>query len=98
MIRSVAGDISDDGVVPTDSMRFGTFLGCVPGDHVDWMGWTADRDDEDNGWTALDERAFIVELWRGMRDVELTGDAGAMDARVPQLAKLAAAAVVAASE
>jgi triacylglycerol lipase len=89
MIRSVAGDVSDDGVVPTNSMRFGTFLGCVPGDHVDWMGWTADRKDE--GWTELDERAFLVELWRGMRDVELSGDARAMDAHVPALARLASA-------
>ena len=89
MIRSVAGDVSDDGVVPTSSMKFGTFLGCVPGDHVDWMGWSSDR--KDDGWTELDERAFLVELWRGMRDVEATGDATAMDWHTGNLARIASA-------
>ncbi len=33
------GHMSDDGVVPTSSMRFGTFVGCIPGDHTLWTGW-----------------------------------------------------------
>ena len=82
MIRTKGGEESDDGVVPTSSMRFGTYLGCVPGDHVSWMGWHV-------GPAAFDERAFVVELWRGMRDVERAGDEHAMDAHVQALAHLA---------
>ena len=87
MIQAKGGDVSDDGVVPTGAMRFGTFLGCVPGDHVDWMGWKLDRNNGD--YVELDERAFLVELWKGMRDVEDWHDEGAMDWHVPALAKLA---------
>ena len=92
LIRLRAGDVSDDGVVPTARQRFGTFLGCVPGDHVDWMGWKLGRDD--GAYAQLDDKAFLVELWRGMRDVELTGDERAMDAHVEALAALAHAHVL----
>jgi triacylglycerol lipase len=91
LIRAKGGDESDDGVVPTSSMRFGTWLGCVPGDHVDWMGWQMNRDD--GNYTTFDSLAFLVELWHGMRDVEDAGDERAMDAHVPALAKLAHARV-----
>jgi len=33
----------NDGIVPTDSMRWGTFLGCVPADHFDQVGQLADQ-------------------------------------------------------
>ena len=32
----------NDGVVPTDSMIWGTFLGCIPADHLDEVGQIAD--------------------------------------------------------
>jgi pimeloyl-ACP methyl ester carboxylesterase len=76
-------NVSNDGVVPTRSMRFGTFLGCVAGDHADWLGWGIEEDDG-----AFDERAFIVELARGLDGVARS-DARAMDAHVPRLASLA---------
>ncbi len=93
LIRARGGEESDDGVVPTNSMRFGTFLGCVPGDHVDWMGWSLGDSDAGDS-VRFDDLGFLVELWRGMRDVEEQGDAGAMDAHVPALARLAHAVPV----
>jgi triacylglycerol lipase len=33
----------NDGIVPTDSMRWGTFLGCIPADHFDQVGQLADQ-------------------------------------------------------
>lgn len=33
---------ANDGIVPTDSMPWGTFLGCVPADHLDEIGQIAD--------------------------------------------------------
>jgi triacylglycerol lipase len=92
MIRMKGGEESDDGVVPTGSMRFGTYLGCIAGDHADWMGWTFDRDGGD--YVETDAGAFLVELWKGMRDVELAHDPRAMDAHVQALAKLANADVI----
>jgi pimeloyl-ACP methyl ester carboxylesterase len=91
LIRLKGGAESDDGVVPSNSMRFGHWLGCIPADHVDWMGWQFDWDGGDV--VRFDERAFLVELWRGMRDVERANDARAMDAHIPALAALAHAPV-----
>lgn len=91
MIQGKGGLMTDDGVVPTSSMRFGTFLGCVPADHVDWMGWKQNRTNGD--YVQFDQVAFLVELWKGMRDVEDWHDEGAMDWHVPALAKLAHAHV-----
>ena len=42
----IAGDLFDprlnDGIVPTDSMPWGTFLGCIPADHFDQIGQIGD--------------------------------------------------------
>jgi triacylglycerol lipase len=81
MIKAAAGDVSHDGVVPTRSMRFGTFLGCVAADHVDWEGW----DDHEQ------LLKFVIELWRGLDDIAQTGDPDAMERRIPRLARLAKA-------
>ncbi len=81
MIRASWGDVSHDGVVPTRSMRYATFLGCVPADHLDWEGF------DDTG--AFDVAAFVLELYRGLDDVARTGDAAAMDAHIDRLAFLA---------
>jgi len=32
----------NDGLVPTDSMKWGEFLGCIPADHLDEIGQLAD--------------------------------------------------------
>ncbi|MCP4499632.1 MAG: alpha/beta fold hydrolase [Deltaproteobacteria bacterium] len=32
----------NDGLVPTDSMKWGMFLGCIPADHLDEIGQIAD--------------------------------------------------------
>jgi hypothetical protein len=83
MIRRAQGAASNDGVVPTASMRFGTFLGCAPADHVDWQGWDAQP--------SFDVQGFVVELWRGLDEVARSGDAQAMDAHIDRLALLARA-------
>ena len=79
-------DVSDDGVVPTNSMRFGTFLGCVAADHVDWQRWDVELDD-----ARFNSGAFILELARGLDDVARDHDARAMDVHVAKLAALAQA-------
>lgn len=79
--------ISDDGVVPTSSMKFGNFLGCVEADHVDWMGWRA-------GKKGTNTTKFIVELWRGLRDAEMSGDEDAMNAHLVKLATIAHADLI----
>lgn len=83
MIHAAAGDVSDDGVVPTKSMRYGTFLGCVAADHADVLSW--------DSTSAFPAHAFIIELWRGLRDVAKSGDERAMDGHVLRLAALARA-------
>jgi triacylglycerol lipase len=88
MNRQVLGRRSDDGVVPTASMRFGRFLGCAPTDHVGWMGWRIGNFTGD-GYVEFDHVAFIVELARGLADVERAGSADGMNAHLPRLAKLA---------
>lgn len=92
MIRS-ARAVSDDGVVPTHSMRYGRFLGCVAADHVDWQRWDVELED-----APFDAVRFLVELARGLEDAAsaaLSGTIGdgerAMDAHVPALASLARA-------
>lgn len=83
MIRAAAGDVSNDGVVPTKSMRWGTFLGCVPADHADILSWDAT--------SAFPTHTFIIELWRGLRDVAASGDERAMQRHVLRLGALARA-------
>ena len=85
--RLVAGDHSSDGVVPTRSMRFGTFLGCAPADHGDWMGWVSHPLEEELVWSPT---AFLVALTGALVDVDRYG-AHAMDGHVGALARLARA-------
>lgn len=85
MIASAAGDISNDGVVPTRSMRWGKFLGCIPGDHADWMGWKP--------FATIDHVAFLRELTHALEDVAAAHDARALDAHIPALARMATADV-----
>jgi pimeloyl-ACP methyl ester carboxylesterase len=84
-IAYTAGTISNDGVVPTASMRFGTFLGCVPADHGDWMGWTSHPLEEELVWAST---PFLVELITALVDVERYGER-AMPAHLGALATLA---------
>ncbi len=50
----------NDGIVPTDSMRWGTFLGCIPADHFDEVGQIADT--LPNIVSGFDHRAFYWTL------------------------------------
>ncbi|MEO6952953.1 MAG: alpha/beta fold hydrolase [Polyangia bacterium] len=89
LVMSIAGMILDqhtpndahlnnDGIVPTASERWGTFLGCVPIDHAAWLHVARG---------GVDIRRLLLELARGLRDVERTG-ADAMNAHAPALARI----------
>lgn len=67
---------SNDGFIPTRSMRFGLFLGCAPFDHGGWLH--ADR--------GADVPGFYVELARGLAEAGKTGDASVMRAHAARLA------------
>jgi triacylglycerol lipase len=82
MLDDAVGHESNDGFVPTRSQRFGIFLGCAPFDHAGWLH--ASRD-------GIDVLGFFVELARGLRELERTGDASAMDAHVGKLGALVGA-------
>ncbi len=84
-IKAMVGEVSNDGVVPTASMRFGTFLGCVPADHGDWMGWVSHPLEEELVWSPT---PFLVELAQALVDVDHYGER-AMTAHLPTLATLA---------
>jgi len=88
IVHEVEGwTLANDGIVPAASARYGHFLGCVPADHVDWLGWN----DAGSGRPApFDEVAFGRVLIRGLEAAARDG-APAMDAFVPHLAALARA-------
>jgi triacylglycerol lipase len=85
--QAVAGPHSTDGVVPTKSMRFGEWLGCVPADHGDWLGWVSHPLEEELVWSPT---PFMVALVSALVDVDRHG-AAAMDAHIEDLARLARA-------
>ncbi len=87
--RLVVGEHSTDGVVPTASMRFGSFLGCVPADHGDWMGWVSHPLEEELVWSPT---PFLVELVKALNDVNIHGER-AMTAHLPALARYARASL-----
>jgi triacylglycerol lipase len=74
-------ETSNDGVVPTRSMRHGHFLGCVAGDHAVWLGWTPNA--------PFDHRAFALVLAQGLDAVAQAADASRMERYVPALRTLA---------
>lgn len=79
--------LANDGIVPAAAARHGHFLGCVPADHVDWLGWN----DAGSGRPApFDEVTFGRVLVNGLEAAARDG-AAAMDAFVPHLAALARA-------
>jgi hypothetical protein len=85
--QAVAGRHSTDGVVPTKSMRFGEWLGCVPADHGDWLGWVSHPLEEELVWSPT---PFLIALVGALVDVDQHG-AAAMDSHVKDLARLARA-------
>lgn len=84
---AIAGVHSTDGVVPTKSMRFGTFLGCAPADHGDWLGWVSHPLEEELVWSPT---PFLLALADALVDVDRHGHR-AMETHVPTLARLARA-------
>lgn len=64
----LSNPIPNDGVVPTASARWGTFLGCIPADHFDEVGHMMDQ-----GPTPLDgfdHLQFYRNLVKNARSVE----------------------------
>ena len=87
LITALAGAVSHDGVVPTGSMRFGTFLGCVPADHGDWMGWSSAAGEDARIFDAMAFEAVLVDALVEVADRGAVGIAHA----VPALSALAKA-------
>lgn len=64
---------ASDGVVPVDSARWATFLGCIPADHFDQMGQGAEVfASEDAG--VLDHLAFFGAFAQRLKAYEDTKD------------------------
>lgn len=61
---------ANDGIVPTDSMPWGTFLGCVPADHLDQIGQIADL--LPNLLSGFEHKAFFRKLVAHARSLEPT--------------------------
>ncbi len=70
---------SNDGIVPTRSQRFGIFLGCAPFDHGGWLH---------RARSGVDVALVILELARGLREVEQSGRVDAMTAHAATLGRL----------
>ena len=86
MIAYEAGTVDNDGIVPTASMRAGTFLGCVATDHFDLLGLGPRV--EGDLYKALDSVGFEVELVKALTHVAQHGRA-AMDEHLFALASMA---------
>ncbi len=76
--------LANDGIVPAASARHGVFLGCVPADHLDWLGWH-------HSWSSgsdavFDEDEFVAIVVECLEDVAA---GGSVDAWVPRLASIA---------
>jgi triacylglycerol lipase len=64
-VLSSFGSYPNDGLVRARDARWGTFLGCVPADHLDQMGHLlGDSPGAGNTWKHLDFYAAIVRLLR----------------------------------
>jgi triacylglycerol lipase len=61
---------ANDGIVPTDSMVWGNFLGCVPADHFDEVGQIADV--LPNVVSGFDHLELFESLLRNVRAFEQT--------------------------
>jgi triacylglycerol lipase len=58
-------DAPNDGLVTVESAKRGTFLGCVPADHLDEVGQIADIiPDPSSGWDHLQLYRDLVQLLR----------------------------------
>jgi len=79
--------LANDGIVPAATARYGIFLGCVPADHVDWLGW---HENLPGRPAPFDEVAFARVLVVGLEAAAVDG-AGAMERYLPHLAALARA-------
>lgn len=66
---------ANDGIVPSDSMRWGTLLGCVPADHFDEVGQIADL--LPHVMSGFDHREMYRALVENARRVEAADDEGA---------------------
>jgi triacylglycerol lipase len=79
MLQAAGGKtpLANDGLVPASSAVYGHFLGCLPADHMELMGYggLALRGE---GTVELDFVAFFTDYIERLHDVERTGSARAM--------------------
>ncbi len=69
---SADGPGTNDGMVPTASMRWGTFLGCIPADHIDEIGLTRS--------SLFDPVELYRRIVGALAVLDRTGDDGALRA------------------
>ena len=84
MLREQAG--ANDGAITTASARWGTFLGCVPADHLDEMDRGFDRARRIEPFRAV---AFYTALVDALRAYEAGDDVDAVLRRAPRLREAA---------
>ena len=60
--------IPHDGLLQTESMKWGTFLGCIPADHLDQIGQISDL--LPNLVSGFSHRDFFNELLNFLRSLE----------------------------
>lgn len=54
LIQPILNKTVNDGMVPAEASRWGTFLGCIPADHMDQVGQLfGDGPGGNNGWSYL---------------------------------------------
>ncbi len=73
---------ASDGVVPVDSAKFGTFLGCIPADHFDQMGNGMEIGASADA-KVLDHLTFFADYVARLRSLEDTGNIASVTAPLP---------------
>jgi hypothetical protein len=93
MVNIGAADkLVSDGIVPTRSASFGHFVGCVPGDHVVYLG-TGGVSLFPSQSFGFDHKAFLREVAHASDDVEKKKDAMAFFEHAEAFARLAHATI-----
>jgi triacylglycerol lipase len=63
-----AADRPNDGHIPVESAKWGTFRGCLPADHLDLIGRPASQHDSLSPTTGFDHRVFYRVMARELAD------------------------------
>lgn len=75
--------VANDGVVPAASARWGTFLGCIPVDHIEVVGAKGVSFQAPDA-VDFDQPTFWKEYLARLRGIEQTGDVTVMTSAPPR--------------